>query len=955
MNYPKYYGNYLGIVIQNNDPAKRGRVKVFVPHVSPTVYKKWTEVAKDKKFKFLGANVCSDLTDILEDLKKILPWAEIATPLVGESSSGRYNAFLNAASISDSNDVSTAFVNLSNCNTSNELNEYSQNLDNVGEKPGNIYDISYYKLKDAFYDPQETCVNNVNVFSYNYTPECYSNCAKGAFPLLRVGSHVWVFFNSGDPLKPVVFSSSYGTEDWRSIHDIPSSGVTSLSALEDEGIDYPGTYENISQQENAAYDINTETYRNKYVINQKGGTLAFVNTDNREMLKLTHYSGSFKEFNNYTNIELATNNDQKLVLNDSFLTIRGSRNEYTEFDYDLITRGDSYIKIGACNGQAHTEWKEVYKEIAETKQLFDIQRTGSYTSQGGLKYTSPLQAKGGSSDACPVCSKDINTYYVVNNSVDDGFKNEANPSTSDEKGDFPYGKSVTSRGIVPSVKYVGNLGSPQRANALTPISNTVDGSTYGNPSGEIFSKKNKCPYCKGTGKNPGSSGGQWQKDPRKQNLQQLIKSKIKPLAEIEKRMGLGGNQIVQVAKHKFETIGMTMNDFGSIRVDPEGKSYISSVDVGEYGTFYNRSSSPLIEPVHMDDFPGGTYTLTVGNKYNVLVGAGGLSMKSYGQVNISGSITTIAGSQVNIGSDNEVNIDGGKRLSLNADVVSFRQRNKKQIVVEGSLGITHNIRAAGGAHIEGELTVNHITAPSEIKKTEAANVFAAAATDQSNGNGKILGFGVPLYNYATQVSKGGGVTYDTKVAGAPAYIGITDLNNTIGRIPGTAGGAPFVIGYIPVGCVSTQNVAYGYVPNPTGMPTPNTIPIPIFGGIVAAPLGPAEPGAADSPCIFGTGTPNIRGAFGTATDGGSPIPINNATATNLPLVIYGTGRDPDSISIAPHSHLYKSIACTLTDTNFKAREVAMNSGDSPTPAKPVTNAPDDGDSKVSNGIANNLA
>ena len=34
----KYYGNHIGIVIQNNDPDKAGKVKVFVPHISSTIY-----------------------------------------------------------------------------------------------------------------------------------------------------------------------------------------------------------------------------------------------------------------------------------------------------------------------------------------------------------------------------------------------------------------------------------------------------------------------------------------------------------------------------------------------------------------------------------------------------------------------------------------------------------------------------------------------------------------------------------------------------------------------------------------------------------------------------------------------------------------------------------------------------------------------------------------------------
>ena len=45
-----FYGNHLGIVVANNDPLKRGRVKVYIPYVSPSVYKNWTQIAEDKRF-----------------------------------------------------------------------------------------------------------------------------------------------------------------------------------------------------------------------------------------------------------------------------------------------------------------------------------------------------------------------------------------------------------------------------------------------------------------------------------------------------------------------------------------------------------------------------------------------------------------------------------------------------------------------------------------------------------------------------------------------------------------------------------------------------------------------------------------------------------------------------------------------------------------------------------------
>ena len=78
----KYFGNYLGIVVQNNDPSKQGRVKIFIPHLGPSVYEKWTQPSidndnkpEDKHFKFIGKNIDSDLTDIIDDLKLLLPWA----------------------------------------------------------------------------------------------------------------------------------------------------------------------------------------------------------------------------------------------------------------------------------------------------------------------------------------------------------------------------------------------------------------------------------------------------------------------------------------------------------------------------------------------------------------------------------------------------------------------------------------------------------------------------------------------------------------------------------------------------------------------------------------------------------------------------------------------------------------------------------------------------------------
>ena len=80
---------YLGICINNDDPEKRGRVQVFIPHIMPTLYENWNEAGADIKLNCVGDNLPEGLTaDIVDKLKKLLPWAEAASPVFGTSAPG---------------------------------------------------------------------------------------------------------------------------------------------------------------------------------------------------------------------------------------------------------------------------------------------------------------------------------------------------------------------------------------------------------------------------------------------------------------------------------------------------------------------------------------------------------------------------------------------------------------------------------------------------------------------------------------------------------------------------------------------------------------------------------------------------------------------------------------------------------------------------------------------------
>ena len=676
----KYYGNYLGIVIQNNDPEKVGKIKVWVPHISPTVYLKWNELNEDKSFKFIGKNINSDITDVIEDLKRILPWAVCAAPLNGSSGSGRYNAYEKTGTISDSNNIQDHKFDENYVKT-----KYSLNSEGLGEKPGRKYEIQELKVSDAFTNAGDVPFENGNKYGYNYNPSTYSNSAKGSFSIPNVGSHVWVFFDDGDPTSPVYFAVSHGQEDWKSIYD----------NFDNHGVDYPGSSEN-KNSDIQKYDHNTETYRNKYVINQKGGSFEIVNTDNREALKFTHHSGSFKELNNHVNIEFATNNSQQLIHGDQFNTTRGYKNDYVGRDSDQIFIGDKYTKIGNLKYDIFKEYKELLDPIADAKQLFELKRAEKIeTEVGFLKKTSLFQSQEGNFGPCPVCSAEIRQSIWDNKYTFTSIEVNENSVHTYTDGDPDYDFSKVS-----SIN--SNIGS------ILEAVNFKD---------KFLSDSKSCPVCGGSGLSPSTYNGEWVKEDKNTYVIQRMKAIATDLVALEKKMGRGGNEIITITKNKIENVGLVFNDFPSIRIDKAGKIDIDQVLVFDKGVAATQKERPLHEYVHVDDLPGGSLIQNVNNKWNVQVGSGGVSIKTTGGLDIGGSITNIAGQQTNIVAEDEININS-KVVTIAAEMLLLRNKNKKQVVVDGNLGVNQNVVIGGSLHVEGELSVHHITAPLEFQETE---------------------------------------------------------------------------------------------------------------------------------------------------------------------------------------------------------------------------------------------
>ena len=732
----KYYGNHLGIVIQNNDPDKAGKIKVFIPHVTSTIYNNWVKEGKNKTLKFIGNNIDEDLTEVLDDLKIITPWADCAEPLVGESASGRFNNFNLTGSVSESNFLET-------------ITSATSALTGEGAAASNLYDEGM-RVRDAFMDASEN-INRPNPLTYEYKPNGYSNEAKGAFCVPSVGAHVWIFFREGNPNFPVYFAASFGQSDWQGIYESQNA----------PGIDYPGTYEN----KNAGvteYNNNVDNYRNKYVINQKGGTLEFVNSDLNEKLRLTHYSGSFKEMNNQTSIELNTKNKQGLTLNDSYDTVRGFKNEFTGKNLDEIVYRDKYKKIGSLNEEYFQQWKDIVAGIQEFKQLFEIKRTKNNSVKNAnnktiLKRNSLLQEREGI----------FATFPVTDGST--SYKALANTDTAPGAG---YNLVTNSGGDGPS-------GMNDAKTAAGNTNTAPNASRWPAESGKTF--------VNGAGKSLSTESGTWQVDTRKDKLKELIEASLPELTKIEQELGIGGSEITQITKHKMETIGMLMNDFGSIRLDNIGKLLSNEILVDDDGVYVNKIESPLVEYVHVQDLPGGNYTLNVCNRYNVMVGAGGLNLKSYGPTNITGTITNLTGEQVNIASENEVNIDA-KTINISADILRLRNKRQRQVLIDDNLGVNKNVVIGGGLHVEGETFLQHVTAPKEWQKTELTRLFGKPVGAPRIGTA-VVGAGSSAGSwpvYGTSADENSLIMYDHSHVFVNLPLTLKDTNTEVRQAAGSA-------------------------------------------------------------------------------------------------------------------------------------------------------------------------
>ena len=491
----------------------------------------------------------------------------------------------------------------------------------------------------------------------------------------------------------------------------------------------------------SASDNADEQYRNKTVINQRGATVEINNSTGREELKLSQYSGSNITLTNVANVELATNNKQTKVNNDSFESVGKDKNTFVGKDrIDRVIENSYNLRGFNDNTEiiALSSWKEEMVN-SEIPGLF-----GQFINLRGGYAVPPVIKEDGTtvSDTEEDGSRASNSTLNQQKNVLENFFSSYCPvpirsSVLDEVTSY---EPVTGPKLLPPAKLKG------------PTSNDI---WYGSGPGVTGSQApGVVDY--GSDLNGATEGGNWalNEDRTNEELQEKLKElQQKKLNEIEQKIGNGGDEISFIKRNKFETIGGAINNYPSIRVDPRGRSQPIEVAVGDTTSYTDVDFVPHVEEVNNDmNFPVGDYTLNVGNRYNVIVGSGGVQMKTTGPVEIGGTAVKMAGNKVNITASDGMHLHSPNLIELNSDK-SISLRSKRQIYIEPGLGIKGDIVIGGGAYVEGELYVQHITAPVEIQQTEDTTLLGKfnCKCDRELPIGEALVGGVyyPVYALAS--------------------------------------------------------------------------------------------------------------------------------------------------------------------------------------------------------------
>ena len=478
------------------------------------------------------------------------------------------------------------------------------------------------------------------------------------------------------------------------------------------------------------------SFKNASIQNYRGGSLTFSNTENKEFVTLNTYEGSNITLSKVGVSTFSPNNHQKNVSNDDFESINndksifvgGKKFDRINSDYSIVI-GDSI----AFHTDAYELWNEKFTELAIANSQPNVKKPVSPVIPGVPAAVAPK-------------------FFP-----DAPNLNISNPALTELQDSIKSGK-VLNDSSIPKVKF--SLKSKPNLKTIQTFAQQTVKKAIDDKINDVVkfkdsvvkSVQNIPNLAKNLQiKSSSTQGGDYPVNTSKESIPDLITKTQEELIPIEANLGDGGSMNVNVARNVRWVVGAAVNNNPQANVDMVGKQSPNAVVVTGDGTTTAVTGTPQVHDIdHHRLFRCGTFTLEIGTGFNVKAGGGGISLVTSGSINIaSDTVLKIGGLQTVVGSKDVV-IKGDTNVSIESPNLNLTSEN--QILVNGNLGVNSNLLLKGGGYVNGELFVNHITAPREIQQTlvgftkEGAYGFLIAGA-------KITGF-LTLNNVACTTNNG---------------------------------------------------------------------------------------------------------------------------------------------------------------------------------------------------------
>lgn len=179
-----------------------------------------------------------------------------------------------------------------------------------------------------------------------------------------------------------------------------------------------------------------------------------------------------------------------------------------------------------------------------------------------------------------------------------------------------------------------------------------------------------------------------------------IEEKAPQIMEQEAKLGLGGARTTYIQGSDTLYVGLDFNDNQTYEVMPD-TNIAPTMKGGKIPQQNSTKVNTVVGKQSATAWPQaiGNYSIKCANKFNLLAGAGGVTLATPGPLTFSGGITKFVGPSISIGCASGPLTMEGNSVSVTGKTIALTPTSG-EVFIKGSLSMTANLMTGGHGHFE---------------------------------------------------------------------------------------------------------------------------------------------------------------------------------------------------------------------------------------------------------------